>query len=98
MTRVGSSKRNRWQPKPEQDTETAEATGFHRQFEAVSEHNRTALQKALYLVILQGQAVGVLHSIPTVAMFEDMVETFQNRYGDHQLTQEVAERSFGPAI
>jgi hypothetical protein len=71
--------------------ETAEAAELLHRFEAMSESNRPALQKALYLVVQQGQAVGVLPCAPTIAVFEDFVEMLLDRYGDHQLTQKPAE-------
>jgi hypothetical protein len=35
---------------------------------------------------LQGQAVDVLHYIPTEALYEDTVEALEGLYGDHQMT------------
>lgn len=37
------------------------------------------------MVILQGQAIGVLHSIPIDTRYDDIIETLEGRYRDHQL-------------
>jgi hypothetical protein len=51
-------------------------TLFYCQFEAMTGHsNWTDQKKAIHLLaILQGQNVCVLHSIPTEATYEDIIE------------------------
>jgi hypothetical protein len=39
----------------------------------------------MYLVVLHGQTVGILHLVPGGAVFEDIVEMLQERCGDYQL-------------
>jgi hypothetical protein len=62
-------------------------TLFHHQFEAMAEHNNwTVREKATHLlIILQGQAINTLHSIPMQAGYEGIIEVLKGHYWDHQL-------------
>jgi hypothetical protein len=61
---------------------------FYRQFEAMVEHNNWTVRENVthLLVILQGQAFDVLHSVPVQAGYEDIIEALEGHYWDHQLT------------
>jgi hypothetical protein len=54
-------------------------SGFYRNFDAAANNNGcTPGEKAAHLLnALQGRAVDILHSVPTEATYEDMVEALK---------------------
>jgi hypothetical protein len=60
---------------------------FQRQFDAAAIHNDwTPREKAAHVLsVLQDQAAHVLHSVPAVTSYEDIVGALRDRFGDHQL-------------
>jgi hypothetical protein len=65
---------------------TTPCLAFHRQFEAAADdHGGTPSEKAAHLLnVLQGRAVDILHSVPTEATYEDIVEALIDSYADLQ--------------
>ena len=59
---------------------------FHGQFEAAAvQNNWTPNEKSAHLLsVLQGKASDILHTMPTEAMYEDIVRALRDRFGDHQ--------------
>jgi hypothetical protein len=62
-------------------------TVFCRQFEAAAvQNNWKPNEKAVHLLsVLQGQAAGILHIVPTEAAYDGIVGALRDRFGDHQL-------------
>ena len=71
---------------PKFDGATSRAV-FRRQFEAAAVQNNWMLsEKAAHLLsVLRGKAAHVLHTVPTEATYEDIVESLRDHFGDHQL-------------
>ena len=60
---------------------------FHRQFEvAAVQSNWTSNERAAHLlIVLQGKAADILHTVPVAATYEDIVGALRDRFGNHQL-------------
>jgi hypothetical protein len=61
-------------------------TQFHGEVKArVKRNSWTNQEKARHLLaLLQGQAVYILHSVPSGPRYKDMAEVLEGHYGDNQ--------------
>ena len=58
---------------------------FHRQVEAAEVQNNWTPNKKIVWVLYKSKAADILHTVPAEAKYEDFVEAFRDRFGDHQL-------------